>query len=851
MASVNVSRKTFTDAQKDEWRAETANRKSYALAFTDGTTMTGSNVTSDGFSLTESLSSGNNIDFSHVEVPELSFTLINLDGDIAAMAGKQFTLTATAGGMEMPMGTWIVKEASVSNDGKYVIKAQGLLSKFSADVTYWWTNTVTVPITLRDLLISLCDQIGIDYDLPDTFCNSTMSIAQKGITGDGAAISGTEMLGYIQEAAAQFFTMPRLIGNGAVLVPSSLYDTDIVETYTGHLHTGNVDISDYQTQTIDKVQIRSTDNDIGGIAGTGSNTYIIQANPLFYIFGAADLETYAKNVLMQIQKIRYTPIDANLKGLPYVEPGDTIKITTPDGHEATTLMLGRTMNGAQDYTDDVKAQGTQNRQQITTRNGQLKIINQKMHEIVNNVETMKSTITEVQQGVQTNTTKIEQTANKVDIAVAQNGYSNLLLNSNFTDPQDYFKYWKTYGAGATTTEYVADSDFPDGHALKITKTGTVDDPVLQDVNYDANINGKYVNLYLSGKIVDAGAQGNRLTIAFFIRYEDGTSSYTTVQSSELTVGKYYKFHFYKQIIENKKVTLIAPRVFYASPGNTQTVEINNVMMFVADEKTPAPFGTWTDKNNNDLISQINLAPEGVKISGSKVEIETTEFTFGKKPSIVTMKTNTAHTGVSFSGTGTVDFSTKGKYSVINLNADSGTTGSQMYMFNSGEQNTLVIDNYNGTKSGNRLQMVGGDSSWGNYMRLRNSDYSSGKFANVLYWFSNTNSYNAFYLENYEANSNQKIANRVLLRSETNGNSLQLQNYQHGTGTVVNSMITMSDTITYVCQNWHDFQFRGNDRRFRVGGYDGFSGDVTVKDWSGSKNVKLVFHYGIMTGWYYV
>lgn len=818
MASVTTTRKTFTDAEKNEWKTETANGKTFTLVFTDGTTMTGSNVTGDGFEITESICSGNNIDFSSVEVPEIKFTLINLDGDIADMAGKQFALTAEANGSEMPFGTWIVKEASVTNDGRYDITAQGLMCKFNRDVTDWWTNKVTVPITLRDLLISLCDEIGVDYNLPDTFCNSTMSITQKGVTGSGEAISGAEMLGYIQEASGQFFTMPRLTGNGTVLVPADIYSTTVAETYSGTLHTGDVDISDYQTEKIDKVQIKASDNDVGGIAGDGTNAYIVQANPLFYIFGATELATYAANLLAQIKDIQYTPVSAAVKGLPYVEPGDLIKITTPDGHSATTFVLERTISGAQDFTDAIKANGTRNRTKVSARNGQLKIINQKMHEIVNTVETMSSTITEIQQGVQTNTSKIEQTANKIDIAVAQNGYSNLLLNSNFTNPNGFFKYWEKTGEDAITAEYVEDSDFPDGHALRITKAASSSQNcVLQDVKYDGNVYQKYVNLYMNGKILDAGSRGNKIWVGVYVRFEDGTYYYPTNLSEELTAGKFYRLRFSWQINQDKNVTLIAPRVFIANAADTQTVEVNNVMLFVDSKSLPAPFGTWTDKNNNDLISQINLAPEGVKISGSKVNIEAPEFMFGKDPSTVTMKTNTSSTGVSFEGSGTIDFKTKGRYTAINLNADSGASGSQISMYNSGTQNTLSIDNFNGSKTGNQLQLVGGDSSWGNYMRLTNNDYSSGRWANTLYWFSNTGGYNAFYLENYESNSSQKIANRLLLSSSSSANALTLQNYQHGTGSVVNSQITMNDSITYECQNWHNFTFKGNDRQFRISG----------------------------------
>ena len=73
------------------------------------------------------------------------------------------------------------------------------------------------------------------------------------------------------------------------------------------------------------------------------------------------------------------------------------------------------------------------------------------------------------------------------------------------------------------------------------------------------------------------------------------------------------------------------------------------------------------------------------------------------------------------------------------------------------------------------------------------------------------------MENYKNSSSLGIANRILLASSGNGNNLQLQNFQYSNPNIVNGQITIADSITYQCQNWHNFTFTGGDRQFRISG----------------------------------
>ena len=178
-----------------------------------------------------------------------------------------------------------------------------------------------------------------------------------------------------------------------------------------------------------------------------------------------------------------------------------------------------------------------------------------------------------------------------------------------------------------------------------------------------------------------------------------------------------------------------------------------------------------------------------------------------------------------------NYSTAGK-TVNNLymNYNSGTPYMGMYNRNSGSTvlNSVVLGtgastdylNFNNLKpdgqGGNSLNFSAGGSY--NWIRISNQQLNNPvNWANTLYWFSTNNGYNSFYLENYKNDSSLGIANRILLASSSGGNSLQLQNFQYSNPSVTNGQITISDSITYQCQNWHNFTFTGNDRQFRISG----------------------------------
>lgn len=397
MAQSTSQKTIIQEALKREFTTETGRPKNYTIKIKNGPTYTGNNLSDGGVSITESLSSNNSFDLAAVEKPTIEFTLLNLERNIGLLKGKEVELAITVGSMAMPAGTYIIDNAEKQNDHLYNIKASGMLAKFNQDVSAWWNKEVQFPITHRELLISLCNKVGIDYQLPQTYTNSNAVIAQRNMYVNEA--TGATFLGYLQEMAGCFFVTSRLLDNGRTLTIKKITQPTGTPgmVYTGSHYIGTVEIADYNIKKIDVLQIRATKDDIGVLAGNkdGKNPYLIEGNPLLYGMASADLQPIATAIFNELKDVQYIPFTASMMGVPYIEPGDTIQFNTPAGATIKTLLMKRTFAGTQFFKDALETKAKEQRENQSKPARTITILNQKLHEFETSIEKFKSKIANI------------------------------------------------------------------------------------------------------------------------------------------------------------------------------------------------------------------------------------------------------------------------------------------------------------------------------------------------------------------------------------------------------------------------------------------------------------------------
>ncbi len=339
-------------------------------------------VVDDSFSLDEGIIAEDNLRFGTCRASQIKFKLANTPVDLK---GKEFTIDQLIAGYTVPLGKYKVDSAKLQDDliFKEVI-AYDKLRSIDVDVAGWYNGlfpTGSETYTLKQFRSSLLAYLGIE-EVSQTLPNDDM-IVEKTI--DPSQISGRTVLEATVELNGAFGNINRngkfrriVLQPAYGLYPSeTLYPADdlypISETNTSYTQfdiiSENVSNAMYQSirfeehtvKEIDKLIIRSDENDIGAIVGSGSNAYVIEGNFLAFGKSAAELEQIAINAFGNMAKRPYRPYEAESIGLPYIEVGDTLEFATDD--TVVGYVLQRTLTGIQALTDEYSSPGSEDREQ--------------------------------------------------------------------------------------------------------------------------------------------------------------------------------------------------------------------------------------------------------------------------------------------------------------------------------------------------------------------------------------------------------------------------------------------------------------------------------------------------------
>lgn len=209
---------------------------------------------------------------------------------------------------------------------------------------------------------------------------------------------------------------------------------------------------DYDVQGIDKVQIRSEENDIGAIYGTGSNAYIIQGNFLLFGKSAADLASIAQRVYEEVQGFVFVPAKIECKSRPWVECGDLVRVYT-EKKVVYTYVMQRTLSGMSFMHDSYSAkQGNVRNEQVNSLNTQIIQLKGKANKLVRDVEHLSSEIYN-----EDGSSKIEQNAEAIEARVEKTGggqsFSWELLADGFVLKANGQEVFRCDAGGITVSGY--------------------------------------------------------------------------------------------------------------------------------------------------------------------------------------------------------------------------------------------------------------------------------------------------------------------------------------------------------------------------------------------------------------
>jgi hypothetical protein len=378
------------------------------------------------FELTESICSESELTIGSCEAAVLKFTVSNI---FLPMKDKMITVKTvidnnTANPFQIGRYKVYSDTPTADRTKRDIVAYDALYDVINADVAEWYNtllpdkDSVTTMKAFRD---SFFGYFGIEQ-ADAQLVNDDMKVEK---TVEPEELSGATVLNCICEINGCFGHIGRdskfhyiyleqeiqgLYPRNNLYPADDLYPREPKSTRISKSLYISAQYEDFLVKTIDKLQIRKEEDDIGVIVGSGTNAYVIQDNFLVYGKGSEELTGIANNIYGKIRGIIYRPFSADCKGNPCIEVGDAVRL--PTKYEIIeSYVLKRTLKGIQALRDEYETTGEEYRStQVNSVHKSIIQLKGKTNVLTRTIEETNSKITDVESGL---SSEIKQTATDI------------------------------------------------------------------------------------------------------------------------------------------------------------------------------------------------------------------------------------------------------------------------------------------------------------------------------------------------------------------------------------------------------------------------------------------------------
>ena len=340
-----------------------------------------------GVTFQQEVITGNDFVYGVVAAASIKFSIDNTNNKAETYIDQAFDWYCEMSGETdyAYKGTYTVTDIT-KNGKKATLTAYDCIKKLdtSADA---WVSTLTYPITLANMLSSMGNKLGLSITALTNTYRGNYTVYNNFMTRN---ITYRQILGYIAQIANVNF-MADTSGQKDIIYKRY---TETATTIDNSKYV-KLTLSDYTTEPIDKVQIQSTFDDIGYVAGTGDNAYVITENPLFFTNERqAYIQTIASSLLDELKTITYTPMKFSTLKDFNINCGDIIKV-----NNISCYIMKKSIkpSGCEFECVGNKRRDTQKAEV----NSAITALNNKTNELVRTVDETKSTLTEVKGSMKT------------------------------------------------------------------------------------------------------------------------------------------------------------------------------------------------------------------------------------------------------------------------------------------------------------------------------------------------------------------------------------------------------------------------------------------------------------------
>lgn len=389
--------RTVNQATQDAWSEISYTKVRLYLPELDMNIPSG-NIAS--MSLHEAVSDTDNLFFVGCIASELNITLNDFDTDIHLDSIQVFVQKGNTTESKVFEGKIYTADYDGGTNSMKVVAYDDLYRIFNKDMTEWYQN-LDFPMSFKDF-----------RDAFFAACNLTQSVATLPMDSievnesiGGETILGRDIIKPICEANVR---LGHVNFNGVfeyLTVTNNNRTVDIMEV-------SSMVSADYTTSAIGKVIVRTDEEDIGAVAGSGQNAYIIEGNMFFLGMSASELQNVANTIYSILLGFQFKPCESEEMYNFIYELGD--KITVPDGfgNEVETIILDRTTDFQRETN---KSRGLKEYSEAASyTNTSLIALLGKTNRLHRDIEETRSTITNVAAGLHS---EIVQTAEGLEIEI--------------------------------------------------------------------------------------------------------------------------------------------------------------------------------------------------------------------------------------------------------------------------------------------------------------------------------------------------------------------------------------------------------------------------------------------------
>ena len=388
--------------------------------------ITNNELHQEQFELTESLCSESELTFGSCEAGMVKFTVSNI---FSGLKDKWITIQMVlAGNTANPfqIGRYKVYSDTPEADRtkRDIVAYDTLYDMINADVAEWYNTLLPdkdSTTTMKAFRNSFFGHFGIEQ--------ADIQLVNDGVkvekTVEPEELSGATVLNCICEINGCFGHIGRdgrfhyiyleqeiqgLYPRNDLYPADDLYPREPKSMRIGKNLYISARYEDFLVKSIDKLQIRKEEDDIGVIVGSGTNAYVIQDNFIVYGKGNEELTGIANNIYEKIRGIIYRPFSADCKGNLCIEVGDAVRL--PTRYEIIeSYVLKRTLKGIQALRDEYEATGEEYRStQVNSVHKSIIQLKGKTNVLTRTIEETNSKITDVESGL---SSEIKQTATDI------------------------------------------------------------------------------------------------------------------------------------------------------------------------------------------------------------------------------------------------------------------------------------------------------------------------------------------------------------------------------------------------------------------------------------------------------